>query len=309
MATNRGNETVNNLKRTGYGGYTPGWLVGAVALLLVLALLALFTACSEDKPAPGADVTAGRIIENPAEYVGRTLTVSGDVENVYGPRAFAMDSGVQAGELLVLGAEPFPQVSEGGGRAYVVRDNAKVTGTVVLLVSAEVERELGWDLDRQLEVEYEGKPVLIAKTATMTAGRGAATGASPQGSPAQGAAAGEPITDVLVIVAAPDRPSLVGKRVQLTDVPVRSVVSDRGFWVGPSDGQRMFVRLDEKLDKGGMEQKLDVNKGQARTITGVIRELPSAQDIQRQWGLESSEAAALKGERIYLHAENFESLR
>ena len=295
MKMKRGNDPIKNFRRGGPDTLLPGLLVWAGILLLVLMFLPLLS-CSGDKPAPGADVTAGKIIENPGDYVGKTVTVSGDVENVYGPRAFAMDSGVQAGELLVLGAEPFPQVAEGGSRAFVVSDNAKVTGTVALLVTAEVEREIGWDLDRQLEVEYEGKPVLIAKTATMTAGRGDASGAS------------EPITDVLLIIDAPDRPRLAGRRVQLKDVKVRSVVSDRGFWVGPSDDRRLFVRLDEKLDKGAMERKLDVDKGQSRTITGVIREVPGAEEIQRQWGLDASEAAALKNERVYLHAEDFKSL-
>lgn len=315
MTMKKGDDVVRNLKRAGYGAVMPGWLLGSLVLLLVLSLLVLLSSCSEDRSAAGADVTAGKIIESPRDYVGKTVTVSGDVESVFGPRAFAMDSGVQAGELLVLGAEPFPQVSEGGSRAFLVSDNAKVTGKVVLLITAEVEREVGWDLDRQLEVEYEGRPVLIAKTASMTAGRGdAPREASPNAATQTPTArqdasgAGERITDVLLIIDAPDRPRLAGRRFQLKDVKVGSVVSDRGFWVHTGDDRRLFVRLDEKLDKGAMEQKLNVDKGQSRTITGVIRELPSAEDMQRQWGLDGSEIATLKNEKIYLHAEDFESL-
>ena len=112
------NDPVTNLKRTGYGSFIPGWALGALALVVVLVLLAFFTSCGKDSPAPGADVTAGAIIQNPGAYLGKTVTVSGEVEKIFGPRAFNMDSGVNVGELLVLGAEPFPNVPDSGNRAY-----------------------------------------------------------------------------------------------------------------------------------------------------------------------------------------------
>lgn len=35
-------DPVTNLKRTGYGGFMPGWLIGGIALVIVLVLLAFF---------------------------------------------------------------------------------------------------------------------------------------------------------------------------------------------------------------------------------------------------------------------------
>ncbi len=146
--------------------------------------------------------------------------------------------------------------------------------------------------------------------ATTTAQQGEATTAAQEGgaeAPAttdqQAAAAGEPITDVLVIVTEPDRQVLVGRQVQFAGVNVQSVVGDRTFWVGPSQDQQLFVVLDEELDASGAEGRVDVNTGQTIAITGTIRRLPSVEEAQRQWGLSEATAAELENEEIFLSAE------
>jgi hypothetical protein len=142
-------------------------LAAAVALL---ALPGLFAACRDqtDEAMPGAAVSAGQIIENPSQFAGQTVTVTGAVEDLFGPRAFTLDSGLNVGELLVLGADPFPQVPDNATmRAYVVDDTATVTGTVRTLVTAEVERELGWNLEPQIVAKFERQPVLVAARASF----------------------------------------------------------------------------------------------------------------------------------------------
>ena len=145
---------------------------GLIAALLCSALL--FAACASESPKERAaevgGVTAAQVINNPSAYVGKTITVSGDVEEIHSPRAFNMDSGASVGELLVLGREPFPQLPEAGNRAYLVSDTATVTGIVRLLVTGEVERELGWDLTPEIEAEFSAKPVLIAQQVAFRPG-------------------------------------------------------------------------------------------------------------------------------------------
>ena len=64
-----------------------------------------------------------------------------------------------------MGKDPFPQVPDAGGnRAYLVNDTVTVTGIVRMMVAAEIERELGWNLDPQIEAELERKPVLVAQS-------------------------------------------------------------------------------------------------------------------------------------------------
>lgn len=150
-------------------------ITSAIALIFAISLL---TACdARPDEAPASAVGAGQIIENPSNYVGKTVTVTGEVEDLHGPRAFEMDSGVNLGELLVLGKDPYPQVPDGAtNRAFIVDDTVTVTGVVRMMVTTEIERELGWDLEPQLEVEFDRKPVLIAKSLSFTPRR---AGASP----------------------------------------------------------------------------------------------------------------------------------
>jgi len=304
-------EPVTNLKRTGYGGFMPGWLLGGVALVIVLVLIAFFASCSNPEPAPGADVTAGKIIENPNSYVGKTVTVSGEVERVLGPKAFVMDSGVNIGELLVVGADPFPQVPDGGNRGYVINDTATVTGTVRMLVTADVEREIGWDLTPELKVEFNAKPVLIVQKAGFkpNPNRSQTTATPANNANSNTDASADPITDLLIIVTPVDRAPLVGRRVRFTDVKVRSVVGDRGFFIGPSDSQRLFARLTKPLDTGRAEDIVNVNQGQVRTLSGIIKRLPTTDEVRQQWGLNAQEAAALEPDGVYLEVDTIELLR
>lgn len=280
------------------------WLVmGAL-----LCLSSLLTACGSESPGERAEavggVTAAQVINNPNAYIGKTVTVSGDVEEIHGPRAFNMDSGVSLGELLVIGREPFPQVPDGGTRGYVINDTATVTGTVRALVTAEVEREIGWDLTPELEAEFNAKPVLIAQTVGFKPNPGRSQTSSANSNANSNVNAGaDPITDVLVIVTPTDRTQLVGRRVRFTDVKVQRVVGDQGFFIGPNENQRLFVRLTKALDRGRAEQIVNVNQGQIRTLGGVVRQLPNIEEIKQQWGLNAQEIAGLERDRVYLEAD------
>ena len=109
-----------------------------------------------------ADITG-----NPGQYAGQTVTVVADVEEVHGPMAFSLDedaplAGGIDNDLLVIS-------SKAGSLSNIddqwLKNKVRVTGTVAKMTVVEVEREVGWDLDRQLEIEVEGaRAVLIAKS-------------------------------------------------------------------------------------------------------------------------------------------------
>ena len=48
-----------------------------------------------------------------------------------------------------------------GSESLDAGDRVRVTGTVRPLSTIEVERELGWDLDPQLEIEFKGRQDLV----------------------------------------------------------------------------------------------------------------------------------------------------
>jgi hypothetical protein len=124
-------------------------------------------------PGAGGDAAAvevADIVAEPARFAGQTVTVKADVDRVYGPTAFTLDdeSLLEGGidnDLLVIGAQNAYALDEGWGDAEVL-----VTGTVEMRTVADVEREVGWDLDPEIEAEFEGtRAVLIATSVTRVA--------------------------------------------------------------------------------------------------------------------------------------------
>ncbi|MGE0158471.1 MAG: hypothetical protein AB7T31_03610 [Gemmatimonadales bacterium] len=105
------------------------------------------------------------IVSEPASFAGRTVTVTGDLEEVVGPRAFKLDEDapLQGGidnDLLVLGKQTagLDEIDD-----QWLDNRVRVTGTVRTMTVVEIEREVGWDLDPEIEAELEGREaVLIA---------------------------------------------------------------------------------------------------------------------------------------------------
>jgi hypothetical protein len=105
------------------------------------------------------NVTLGDITAEPDTYIDQTVTVEGGVDEVRGERAFTIadNTFLDLNEVLVLGAN-----QEALDTALEADAPVVVTGTVRRLVAAEIEQELGFDLDTEIEAEFEDKPVIIA---------------------------------------------------------------------------------------------------------------------------------------------------
>lgn len=117
-----------------------------------------------DRPAMIAESLAlapepGEIAEDPTQYYGETLAVTGEVEDVYGVNTFTLDDDELFGgeELLVVVPNIAELISDG--------ETVAVTGELRSFVIADLETDydLTWDLDvqEQLEVEYSDRPVLV----------------------------------------------------------------------------------------------------------------------------------------------------
>jgi hypothetical protein len=102
----------------------------------------------------------GQISQNPSQYYGKSIAVTGEVEDIKSPNSFTLDEDQLFGaqDLLVLNANPKQQVQD--------NQTIAVTGVVRPFVVAELEREYDFNWDqgfvRQLEAEYRNRPVLIA---------------------------------------------------------------------------------------------------------------------------------------------------
>lgn len=117
-----------------------------------------------DKPVIIATAVAltpepGEIAEEPSLFMGKTVTVSSKVDKVISPNAFTLDDKELIGgkELLVVGAIP-------SGDPIHEGETVLVTGPVRKFITAEIERDFDFDLQPELEVEYEASPVVIAQS-------------------------------------------------------------------------------------------------------------------------------------------------
>ena len=97
--------------------------------------------------------------DNPTKYTGKTVTVSGQVEKVFGPRLFTID------EPHWMDVEGETLVYMPTNLAALVRDDDRVTvtGEVRRFARADVEREWGWpDTDAETLTALGDRPVLMA---------------------------------------------------------------------------------------------------------------------------------------------------
>jgi hypothetical protein len=115
-------------------------------------------------------------------------------------------------------------------------------------------------------------------------------------------AKGSRVTDVGIYGSTKDKLSLAGRRIDLRNVKVKRVLSDRVFTV-TSGNSEMFAMLDENLDPAGSKKKQTrMRAGQTVNLGGTFQRIPSEQikDARRR-DLNARQYAQMKGQRIYLH--------
>src|SRR5262245_28556274 len=109
--------------------------------------------------AAGATNRVAEITSAPNAFIGKTVTVVAEVDEVYSPRAFTLNGedtppakGVRKDLLtLVPKVGGFPNVD-----AQWKDDRARVTGVVQRMKVNYVEREIGWELPANLKSRFRG---------------------------------------------------------------------------------------------------------------------------------------------------------
>jgi hypothetical protein len=213
--------------------------------------------------------------DNPEQYMNKTVSVDGEIEEVLGPRLFTIDEpnwGDLAGETLVYVPANF---------AAPVRENdlVTVTGTVKPFVRSEFEREWGWlGLEPEVEAEVGTKAMLLATKIVggnsdvamiVDVGTSGAAGSSDHHQPDRPSAAkpsGEPQVTDLASLARGDE-DLVGSRVTLEGVKVEKVGDRGGFFASTGDGV-LFVLPATQQARGSAAA------GDEVSIEGIVLEMP-----------------------------------
>jgi hypothetical protein len=103
---------------------------------------------------------------------------------------------------------------------------------------------------------------------------------------------------LLPVPAANMLSGMTGDRVTGTSVPVQSVVSDEAFWVGTSEQDRMFVRLER-----GSESPFQVRAGENVSFAGVLTQADAG--LAEQLGVTEAEGASrLANQGVYIDVES-----
>jgi hypothetical protein len=88
----------------------------------------------------------------PGEFLGKSLTVSGTVDQVFSPQAFTLAG---ARDLLVI---------DKNGKAGAVKKGEKVqiTGKVERFEADQLRKETGVDLSKVSSADFTGRPAMVA---------------------------------------------------------------------------------------------------------------------------------------------------
>lgn len=123
---------------------------------------------TEDEVAVTTDVeenvTTEELAQNLAYYLGETVTVRNEVEELVGDYAFLLENDQLFGgqETLIINASGQPvDLVEGDDT------DVQITGEVRELILADLEQEYGFDLDDEIFVDYEQQPTIIAQSIAL----------------------------------------------------------------------------------------------------------------------------------------------
>lgn len=115
---------------------------------------------------PARAVSVADYTDNPSEYYGDQIELSGQVTQVLGPNAFAIggDEFVGGQQVIIVGAQQLNQIVEGEAVEITTDQVVQATGTAREFNLTEIENEVGYQLDDNLFSEFEGNPALAASS-------------------------------------------------------------------------------------------------------------------------------------------------
>lgn len=244
----------------------------------------------QQQPAAVPKTEVGTVTEEPLRFLGKRVVLSGDVSKVYGPRAFELQGeGIWWDDtLLVLTRVPI-SIS---GETLHEDDEVTVAGVINRLAVADVERDIGWDLDQAIEVKFRDKPVLVADTISIS--DATATWSEkeyPQGT----------ITGLMRLWTTPDPTMLAGQPLHVRDVPVRSKTG-KTMWVGFNDLAQILVAPSD----AAVLDRLD--RGDWVALGGTVEKTPPAAQARTQWNLPAHMQAELARVPVYINATSVEKV-
>ncbi len=171
--------------------------LNVAGLAAMFAIFAVFLASCGGGEAAGAGESGGgesaggaegvsvaTLIDNPSEFYGNQVTVSGLVTEVIGPNAFVIGGNEFVGGegLMIVGAQELSQIVEGlpEGEEIQAQDLVQVTGTVRPAEQQEITSEIGYELDDQVFEAFGGEAAVVASQVVVTPQQGGTSAQAQQ---------------------------------------------------------------------------------------------------------------------------------
>lgn len=138
-------------------------------LTLTIGVLAFGTgefAVAEKSNAGAKPANISEIISDTGSHLGKRVTVRGTVEDVHGTKVVVLsDDKIVESKLLAVSKKDLRSLDKGIRGVLREDDKIQISGTLRQLNVLEVERELGPDLSREIEIETEAsRPVLFVES-------------------------------------------------------------------------------------------------------------------------------------------------
>lgn len=243
------------------------WMAAAV---LAAAPVAGAQAATQQETKKGQAATAlsiNAVEENAAKYRGQTIKVTGEVDEVLGPRMFKLDEREWLdfdGETLVYTPAPLAIFVQEG-------EPVTVTGTLRTVMDVNLDNEWGWfELEPDVEAELDKRNVIVATGIVNRAGTDVAIRVADPAKPVAVGTSGSAataLTDVAML-AGSDNEMLVGRTVDLKNVRSQSIAKGGGFWVN-SGSETLFILPANA-------ETMKVNPGETVNVIGIVMAMPEA---------------------------------
>jgi hypothetical protein len=126
---------------------------------------------STSMAAPDVLISATKLVRDPKDYYGRTISVRSDVEKVLSANAFTLDE-----DAVFKGPDVLVLVPRGVASGLRENEKVTVTGTVRRWVVAELDRDLdffddGKIVNTETKVDWDTRPVIVATSVRTADGR------------------------------------------------------------------------------------------------------------------------------------------
>jgi hypothetical protein len=264
---------------------TPSLRVACSAAAWSGAALALCAGCDTiDSPRTSTAPTVEDVDDDPARYVGKRVTLTGEIDEVHSNQAFELEGHgwIFDDEVLVVTRTPVRL-----GAAQLSDDlEVRVSGIVRKMSPYEIEREVGWDVNTHLEARWRDKAVVVADDiSALQRVANWSEKESPRGT----------VVSLWTIYQTPTPADFADSEIELEGVEVADK-GERGMFIGFGGEPEIFVE-PERADA-----ITDIKVGQRIDVKGTLKRLPPPSEAEKKWQLSGTQRELIEADALYIDA-------